>query len=80
MAEVSGEGVDTVLQRFWDRGLRTMPGGGAEILVDRVRRKISPKKLNADGWLNVMRVAHGIGFKTLSLSATAIRRSLPHAW
>lgn len=64
IAEVAGEPVEAVLQRFWDRGLRTMPGGGAEILVDRVRRKISPKKLSAEGWLNVMRVAHGIGFKT----------------
>ena len=64
IADVSGETVDSVLRRFWERGCRTMPGGGAEILVDRVRRKISPKKLNSEGWLGVMREAHRIGFAT----------------
>lgn len=53
-----------VLQRLYDSGIRTMPGGGAEILVDRVRRAISPKKIMTDEWLDVMRDAHRIGFKT----------------
>ncbi len=53
-----------VLQQFWDAGLRTMPGGGAEILVDAVRRKLSPKKTRTDAWLAVMGEAHHIGFKT----------------
>ena len=53
-----------VLQRLWDAGLRTMPGGGAEILVDTVRRKLSPKKIRSDAWLAVMGEAHRIGFKT----------------
>ena len=53
-----------ILQRFWDLGQRTMPGGGAEILVDRVRRGISPKKINTDTWLEVMRIAHRTGMKT----------------
>ena len=64
MSMTSGRTVDDILQMFWDRGCRTMPGGGAEILVDRVRRKVSPKKMMTDGWLGVMRSAHRIGFAT----------------
>lgn len=56
--------VREVLESFWAAGLRTMPGGGAEILVDAVRRKISPKKARSADWLGVMREAHRIGFKT----------------
>lgn len=41
-----------------------MPGGGAEILVDSVRRKISPNKCSSDEWLRVMKIAHGLGIKS----------------
>jgi CofH subfamily radical SAM domain protein len=64
MAEVSGLPVDGVLQRLWEAGMRTIPGGGAEILSDGVKRKISSKKGTSADWLNVMRLAHQIGFKT----------------
>ena len=64
MTEVSGLSLREVLQELWSAGQRTIPGGGAEILVDRVRKRISPKKTGADGWLEVMRTAHEIGFKT----------------
>jgi cyclic dehypoxanthinyl futalosine synthase len=64
MAGVSGLPVDGVLQRLWEAGMRTIPGGGAEILSDRVKRKISSKKGTSADWLNVMRLAHAIGFKT----------------
>jgi cyclic dehypoxanthinyl futalosine synthase len=56
--------LETVLRRFWDAGLRTMPGGGAEILSDGVRRRVSPKKISADRWIEIMRAAHGVGMKT----------------
>ncbi len=45
-------------------GLDSLPGGGAEVLVDRVRTEISPHKIPTDTWLEVMRVAHGLGMKT----------------
>lgn len=64
MAEVSGLTVPQVLQKLWDAGQRTIPGGGAEILSDRVKKKISSKKGTSADWLNVMREAHKIGFKT----------------
>ena len=56
-----------VIQRFKDAGLGSIPGGGGEILVDRVRNRISPLKCNSDQWLEVMRIAHELG---LSSSAT----------
>lgn len=64
MAEVSGLTVPQVLQRLWDAGQRSIPGGGAEVLSDRVKKKISNKKGTSADWLNVMREAHKIGFKT----------------
>ncbi|MBI5471632.1 MAG: dehypoxanthine futalosine cyclase [Ignavibacteriae bacterium] len=64
MAEVSGLTVPQVLRRLWDAGQRTIPGGGAEILSDRVKKKISSKKGTSADWLNVMREAHKLGFKT----------------
>jgi cyclic dehypoxanthinyl futalosine synthase len=51
----------TVLQRLKDAGLGSLPGGGAEILVDRVRRAITRGKVLTDDWLNVNRVWHELG-------------------
>jgi dehypoxanthine futalosine cyclase len=64
MAEISGLTVPQVLRKLWEAGQRTIPGGGAEILADRVKRKISSKKGSSAEWLGVMREAHRIGFKT----------------
>lgn len=64
MAEVSGLDVRQVLNRLWQAGLRSIPGGGAEILSDRVKKKISSKKGTSADWLNVMKAAHEIGYKT----------------
>jgi cyclic dehypoxanthinyl futalosine synthase len=64
MAEVSGLSVDDVLKRLWDAGLRSIPGGGAEILSDRVKKKISNKKGTSADWIDVMRAAHRIGYKS----------------
>ena len=55
--------VDT-LKRLQAAGLDSLPGGGAEILVDEIRRRISPKKIMTDDWLSVMRAAHSIGMKS----------------
>ena len=64
MSQVSGLTIGDVLQRLWSAGLRTIPGGGAEILSNRVKKKISLKKGTSEDWLSVMREAHRIGFKT----------------
>jgi cyclic dehypoxanthinyl futalosine synthase len=52
------------LTRLRDAGLDSIPGGGAEILVDRVRDVIAPKKTKSADWLNVMRHAHRLGMST----------------
>jgi cyclic dehypoxanthinyl futalosine synthase len=64
MAEVSGLLVEGVLKRLWDAGLRSIPGGGAEILSDRVKKKISSKKGTSADWIDVMRKAHRLGYKS----------------
>src|SRR3989440_5561027 len=56
-----------VISKFKNAGLGSIPGGGGEILVDRVRKKISPLKINTDQWVEVMQVAHELG---LNSSAT----------
>ena len=53
-----------VISEFKKAGLGSIPGGGGEILVDRVRKKISPLKINSEQWLEVMQVAHELGLKS----------------
>ena len=61
IAALAGLPVRTVLARLKDAGLGSLPGGGAEILVDRVRRQVSPCKASADQWLEVCRSWHELG-------------------
>jgi cyclic dehypoxanthinyl futalosine synthase len=56
--------IPEALTRLRDAGLDSLPGGGAEILVDRVRDIISPKKTTSAEWLGIMRDAHRIGMST----------------
>ena len=64
ICNVSNLDTKTVLKKLIDAGLGSIPGGGAEILVDRVRNIISPLKIKSDRWLDVMETAHGLGLKT----------------
>ena len=63
-AQKEGISVRDTLKRLQAAGLDSLPGGGAEILVDEVRKKISPKKIMTDDWLNVMKQAHSIGMES----------------
>jgi cyclic dehypoxanthinyl futalosine synthase len=56
--------IPQTLTRLRDAGLDSLPGGGAEILVDRVRDVIAPKKTTTSAWLNVMRHAQRLGMST----------------
>lgn len=60
------ERLDTkdVLRSLWDAGLRTIPGGGAEVLSNRSRKRISPLKIGADEWMRITGEAHRTGFRT----------------
>ena len=63
-ANISGLSVEEVLIRLKNAGLEAIAGGGAEILSDRVRNLLCPKKATADQWLNVAKTAHKLGIKT----------------
>jgi cyclic dehypoxanthinyl futalosine synthase len=69
LARREGMAARAVLERLRGAGLGSLPGGGAEILSDRVRRFISPRKCTAGEWIAVMREAHALGLPT---SATMV--------
>ncbi|MDQ6622208.1 MAG: dehypoxanthine futalosine cyclase [Verrucomicrobiota bacterium] len=62
--EVFGMSLREIIREFKAAGLGSIPGGGGEILVDRVRQRISPLKCNSDQWLEVMQIAHEEGLKS----------------
>ena len=64
IARLEGMGYREVIARLREAGLDSVPGGGAEILVDRVRRRIARLKVDTDGWLDVMRQAHKLGLRS----------------
>lgn len=63
-AQQAGLSILDTLKRLQAAGLSSLPGGGAEILVDEVRRRVSPKKIMTDDWLHVMECAHSIGMES----------------
>ena len=64
LAELSDLSIGAVIEKLAAAGLDSIPGGGAEILSDRVRRRIAPRKCSADQWLAVMEEAHRLGLRT----------------
>ncbi len=64
IARISGLMVEETLRRLVDAGLESLPGAGAEILDDEVRRRLSPGKPSVQSWLDTMRTAHRIGLAT----------------
>jgi len=64
MAGVSGLTPRAVLEKLYEAGQRSIPGGGAEVLSDRVRKKIAAKKGGVETWLEVHREAHRLGMRS----------------
>lgn len=64
MAKKSGSSIKKTLKILKEAGLDSIPGGGAEILSDRVREKLSPKKIKSGEWLKVMEESHNLGMRT----------------
>ncbi|MBI1792269.1 MAG: dehypoxanthine futalosine cyclase [Acidobacteria bacterium] len=64
IAEVSGLGLRDTIARLRDSGLDSIPGGGAEILDDAVRHRISRLKCSTAEWIDVHRTAHALGMRT----------------
>ena len=61
---VFNEPLEQIIGDFKEAGLGSIPGGGGEILVDRVRKRISPLKAMSDDWLGVMDAAHRLGLNS----------------
>jgi len=66
-----------ILDRLRQAGLDTIPGGGGEILVDRVRKLVSPGKCSTEQWLEVMRQAHRLGISTTATMMFGHLETLP---
>ena len=64
LAHVEGISTRDVLSRLKEAGMKSLPGAGAEILVERVRKRISARKVKPDEWLGVMREAQQLGMPT----------------
>ena len=64
IARLEGTDARAVIARLRAAGLDSVPGGGAEILVDRVRRRIAKAKCTSEEWLDVMRDAHQLGLRS----------------
>jgi cyclic dehypoxanthinyl futalosine synthase len=78
MTVVSGLSPVQVLQDLKKRGLHGLPGGGAEILHDDIRRRVSPKKISADRWLSIMRDAQSLGLVTTSTMVIGFGETVEH--
>lgn len=64
MAEVSGLSLKETLTRLHQAGLDSLPGGGAEMLVDDIREKVAPLKCTAERWFEVHETAHNVGLES----------------
>ncbi len=69
IARTSGNSIEGTLKRLIDAGLQSVPGGGAELLDDEIRERISPNKISWKVWRDVMLTAHRLG---LPSSATMV--------
>ncbi|MDF2681237.1 MAG: hypothetical protein K0R47_2427 [Brevibacillus sp.] len=65
-SRISGLSIEGVLKELMNAGLESLTGGGAEILTERYRMKMSPEKASTDMYLQVHRTAHQLGLKTHS--------------
>jgi len=74
---ISGLDYKTIMQRLKDAGLNSMPGGGAEILDDEVRKRVSTKCTSQE-WLDVMEAAHDVGLRTTATMMFGIGDKIEH--
>ena len=70
--------VEEVLRRLQAAGLDSLPGGGAEILSDEVRQRVSPRKISAGDWLAVMRSAHRLGMQSTATMVIGMGEEIRH--
>ena len=78
IAQLEEMSVREVLERLQAAGMDSLPGGGAEILDDEIRNRISPFKNSATEWLGVMREAHALGMKTSATMVFGFQETTEH--
>jgi cyclic dehypoxanthinyl futalosine synthase len=78
VARTSELGLDETIDRLVAAGLDSIPGGGAEILHDEVRRRIAPLKCSTDEWLTVMRAAHEKGLRSTATLMFGVGEEAAH--
>ena len=78
IAQIEDLSVEEVLQRLRAAGMDSLPGGGAEILDDEVRNRISPFKNSTDEWLAVMRAAHKLGMRSSATMVFGFQETAEH--
>ncbi len=76
VAKLSGISMEDCLRRLQTAGLASVPGGGAEVLVDEVRQEISPDKIGWRQWASVMEEAHRLGMRTTATMMFGSREKL----
>ena len=64
LSRMAGLSIKDTLIKLRDAGLGSLPGGGAEVFAERVRKKICPEKISGEEWLNVHKTAHQIGMRS----------------
>ncbi|MBI3582585.1 MAG: aminofutalosine synthase MqnE [Nitrospinae bacterium] len=64
LARIASLSIKDTLLKLRDAGLGSIPGGGAEVFAERVRKKICPEKISGEEWLNVHKTAHQIGMRS----------------
>jgi cyclic dehypoxanthinyl futalosine synthase len=78
MVKVSGKDIRTVLCDLQSAGMKGLPGGGAEILDDEIRKIVSPKKIKTQEWLDVMAVSHELGLTTTASMVIGMGEDVHH--
>ena len=78
IAEVSGLSVRDTIARLRDAGLDSIPGGGAEILDDEVRKRIARLKCRTEDWVSVHRTAHELGMRTTATMMFGVGETYEH--
>lgn len=63
-SKINRMSVTEVLEKLLAAGLGSLPGGGAEVLTERVHKLVHPNKIGADRWLEIHRIAHGMGIRS----------------
>ncbi|RIL08273.1 MAG: dehypoxanthine futalosine cyclase [Proteobacteria bacterium] len=78
MRNVSGKSYPEILMELKRAGMKGLPGGGAEILDDEIRQRVSPKKIRSDEWIHVMEIAQSLDLTTTATMVIGFNESIEH--